>query len=922
MQSVFNKLNELAAYAAEENPDFILLTETWCNDTINNAALSLPGYQLETDLRKDRENTSNGIGGGLLVYTRDGIKVTTCKQLENYKLLQYCAFSIITDNEPVNMVLVYRPPNSDKCDTDELCKLIRNLPKSTILIGDINFPKIDWSGDGGGGGGGGGAFFSAAQDSNLEQLVHFPTHKKGNTLDLILTNMPNNILAVSSNPPLGKSDHCVILTEILLPSLAKKNKRKVENWAKVDEKAMLNHIGQMDWDIVIQQNNVESAWQIFKKYIRDTVKLFVPLSTARAPKDPKWLTREIVRLTRKKKRAWKTYTQHFSTENRIKYEELSKELVRKVRNAKRNQERKLANSNDGNAKRFAAYIKSKTKTVTSIGPLKHEDGSLITEDIDMAEMLNTFFASVFTQEETDTVPELEPETGSLLTTIEISEDKVKNKIKDLKDGGAQGPDEIGAKILKLAAQHLVKPLCHIYRLSLRTGEVPKDWRHARVTPIYKKGPKGEAGNYRPVSLTSIPCRILESLIKDDLMKHLLERKLITDNQHGFMTGRSCTTNLISFMNKLTEIVDSGDSADVFYLDFAKAFDKVPKLRLLAKLEAKGIQGQILKWIEAWLTDRTQTVRVGTAESTCSAVESGVPQGSVLGPPLFNIFIDDIDNEASQVDMIKKFADDTKGLKVVKNVQDRDSLQNTLDNLARWAKDWGMKFNIPKCKIMHVGLRNPSYKYRMEGIELQEVTEEKDIGILVHQSLRPSKHCKKAADMAGAVLKQITKNFHFRDRNIFKKLYVQYVRPHVEFASPVWSPWLEQDIQTLEKVQKKAVGMISGLKGENYIEKCKELKLDTLRLRRDKQDLQEMFKIIKGTGSLNPEDLFRKPETRTGVATRSADDPHFLKIPKTKLEIRKNSFTVRIIDKWNALPHEMKSLEKIHQFKRALNNYLG
>ena len=402
----------------------------------------------------------------------------------------------------------------------------------------------------------------------------------------------------------------------------------------------------------------------------------------------------------------------------------------------------------------------------------------------------------------------------------------------------------------------------------------------------------------------------------------MEGKLITDNQHGFMTGRSCTTNLIAFMNKLTETVDNGDSADVFYLDFAKAFDKVPKIRLLAKLEAKGIQGQILKWIEAWLTNRTQTVRVGTAKSSCSAVESGVPQGSVLGRPLFNIFIDDIDNEASQVDMIKKFADDTKGLKVAKNVQDRDSLQNTLDNLARWAKDWGMKFNIPKCKIMHVGTRNLSYKYRMEGIELQEVTEEKDIGILVNQSLRPSKNCKKAADMTGAVLRQITKNFHFRDRNIFKKLYAQYVRPHMEFATPVWSTWLEQDIQTLEKVQKKAVGMISSLKGENYTEKCKELKLDTLRLRRDKQDLQEMFKIMNSTGSLNPDDLFRKPESRTRVATQSANDPYFLQIPRTKLEIRKNSFTVRIIDKWNALPHEMKSLKKIHQFKQALNNYLG
>ena len=127
---------------------------------------------------------------------------------------------------------------------------------------------------------------------------------------------------------------------------------------------------------------------------------------------------------------------------------------------------------------------------------------------------------------------------------------------------------------------------------------------------------------------------------------------------------------------------------------------------------------------------------------------------------------------------------------------------------------------------------------MEGTELQEVTEEKDIGILIHQSLKPTKHCKKAADMAGAVLKQITKNFHFRDKNIFKKLYIQYVRPHMEFASPVWLPWLEQDIQILEKVQKRAVGMISGLRGENYEDKCNELKLDTLQLRRDKQDLQD------------------------------------------------------------------------------------
>ena len=219
---------------------------------------------------------------------------------ENCKLTQYCAFSIITDKEPVNVVLIYRPPNNDKPNIEELCNLTRNLPRNTILIGDFNFPKIDWSGDGGGGGGGGGAFQAAARDNNLEQLIHFPTHKKGNILDLMLTNMPNNIISVSNSPPLGKSDHCVILTEVLLPILEKKNKRKIENWSKVDEKAMANHLGQLNWEIILQQNDVEPAWQIFKKHIRNTVKLFVPLSTARAPTDPKWLTREIVKLTRKK----------------------------------------------------------------------------------------------------------------------------------------------------------------------------------------------------------------------------------------------------------------------------------------------------------------------------------------------------------------------------------------------------------------------------------------------------------------------------------------------------------------------------------------------------------------------------------------------------------------------------------------------
>ena len=255
-------------------------------------------------------------------------------------------------------------------------------------------------------------------------------------------------------------------------------------------------------------------------------------------------------------------------------------------------EKKLANTKDNNSRRFANYIRSKTKTRTSIGPLKTADGVLKTEESEIAVKLNKFFASVFTAEDDGILPEENKETESSFGNVEITEEKVREKIINLKEHSAAGPDGIGPKILKAAVNELVQPLCHIYRKSLNTGQVPYDWRHARVTPIYKKGPKGDPGNYRPVSLTSIVCRLLESIIKDDLMSHLKENNLILDSQHGFVKGKSCTTNLITFMDKLTKAADRGIAADIFYLDFAKAFYKVPHQKLLLKMRNKGVTGAV------------------------------------------------------------------------------------------------------------------------------------------------------------------------------------------------------------------------------------------------------------------------------------------------------------------------------------------
>ncbi len=463
---------------------------------------------------------------------------------------------------------------------------------------------------------------------------------------------------------------------------------------------------------------------------------------------------------------------------------------------------------------------------------------------------------------------------------------------------------------------MLQPLQTIFQRSLEEGEVPGGWREAVVVPIYKNGLKNEPGNYRPVSLTSVPCKILETLIKEEIMNHIESNGLIRRSQHGFMKGKSCATNLIEFMDRVTKIVDSGSSADLFYLDFAKAFDKVSHKRLLLKLKSKGITGKLLAWIESWLCHRTQRVKVGKAQSEPSNVDSGIPQGTVLGPPLFIIYIDDIDEAVAELDLLLKFADDTKGLQEINSEEDQIKIQNTLDKLSEWAMKWAMEFNVKKCKILHVGHRNPGYKYNINGEELQETEEEKDIGVIVHKSLKPTKQCQKAAATAGIVLRQITKNFHYRDKKVFKKLYCQYVRPHLEFSTPAWSPWLASDIEVLEKVQKRAVNMVVGLKGKNYAEKCAELNLEKLSVRREMADLIQAYKYIQGTDRIITNSLFERVG-ELNVQTRQRSDPLNLKMPRARLEIRKHSFALRVVQYWNNLPTEIKHMPTLRQFKQAI-----
>lgn len=412
--------------------------------------------------------------------------------------------------------------------------------------------------------------------------------------------------------------------------------------------------------------------------------------------------------------------------------------------------------------------------------------------------------------------------------------------------------------------------------------VPQDFRDAIVVPLHKKGSRDKAENYRPISLTSIIGKIFESIIKDSIARFLKENNLIRDSQHGFTSERSCLTNLLDFIENVTRELDNGNCVDVLYLDFAKAFDKVPHKRLLSKLEAHGITGNILRWVDSWLSNRRQKVSVEGELSEWAAVKSGVPQGSVLGPLLFLIYINDIDQDI--VSKFSKFADDSKVAKIVNNLDDAEILRNDIVKLQNWTLDWQMEFNSEKCKVMHIGRKSLNSEYALNNTILKSTEEERDLGVLVDKSFKFSEHCNKVANSANAVIGMIKRTITCRKKDIMVKLYKALVRPKLEYCVQAWCPYLKKDIDKLEKVQARATRLIYDCRKLNYENRLQYTGLISLSERRVRGDLIEVFKMLKGFSAVNYSKLFK-------LSGNNRTRGHCYKLVKTRsrLDIRKNFF---------------------------------
>uniref|UniRef100_A0A8B9V0B7 Reverse transcriptase domain-containing protein n=1 Tax=Anas zonorhyncha TaxID=75864 RepID=A0A8B9V0B7_9AVES len=385
---------------------------------------------------------------------------------------------------------------------------------------------------------------------------------------------------------------------------------------------------------------------------------------------------------------------------------------------------------------------------TIMGPMVNEVGVLLMGDAEKAEILNAFFASRTAPQDSLTL-----EGGEKVLEVEISPlvDKgvVWEHLSGLNAHKSMSPNGMHPRVLRELAEVIAEPLSVIFERSWRTGEVPEDWRIAIVTPVFKKGKKEDLGKYRPVSLTSVPGKVLEHLVLDAISKQLEEKKVMRSSQHRFTKGKSCLTNLVAFYDGITSWVDEGRVVDVIYLDFSKAFDTVSHDILLAKLRKCGIDEWTVRWVENWLTGQAQRVVISGTESGWRSVTSSVPQGSVLCPVLFNIFIDNF--HEGIVSALSKYADDTKLGGVADMPEGCAAIQQDLDRLERWAGSNQMRLNESKCRVLHLGRNNHMYQYRLGDDLLERSSVEKDLGVLVDDRLTMSKQCTLVARRANGIL---------------------------------------------------------------------------------------------------------------------------------------------------------------------------
>ena len=587
-----------------------------------------------------------------------------------------------------------------------------------------------------------------------------------------------------------------------------------------------------------------------------------------------------------------------------------------------------------NPKYFFSYAKRFSKLKSNIGPLRDTESGILQHDPQkMAEILQTQYSSVFSDPKNPKKRNTLDDTSrppDTLTGIVFTVEDIISAIDEINPDSATSDGDIPAKILKFCKKPLSQALFKLWKCSYEVGKIPQVYKEQFITPVYKKGNKTDPANYRPVSLTSHIIKVFERIMRKNLVCFLEKNHIFSSKQHGFRKGRSCLTQLLQHMDFLFQNYMDNSETDVIYLDYAKAFDKVDHSILLEKIKAYGIEGKVYAWIEQFLCGRIQTVVVDGKKSLTEPVISGVPQGTVLGPILFLLYVNDLEIKIKNSKM-NSFADDTRISKKISTQEDCDLLQQDLEYVIEWSEENNMQLHEDKFEL--VCYRTPSAKVLAEALPfMADVTNYttpngttidrsplvRDLGVSMSEELSWTPHINIMVDKARQISSWVLGVFRDRSKTVMLQLYKSLVRSRVEYCCPLWNPIKIADIQSIESIQRQFTRRIRGLKDTNYWERLKALNLCSLQRRRERYMIIHVWKILQGICP-NDINMVSKYNPRLGIKiVLPTLNKQASALSKSYYD---NSFSVRAGKLWNLLPREVNILTELNKFKTSLGAFM-